>query len=104
MSRFRKRLIWERSSPVSETDRLDEVAEAGRMLARSFDNLARAFCVLAVKHEARNPGEQRELGAILWNDVVSDFRDVPTTEEMRNWMAGLMKIDPKAFPKRPYGR
>jgi hypothetical protein len=89
---------------MHESDRLDDVAEAGRAIARSFDNLARAFCVLAVKHEARNPGEQRELGAILWSDVVSDFRDVPTTEEMRGWMAQFLKIDPKAFPKRPYGR
>jgi hypothetical protein len=89
---------------VPERDRLDEVAEAGRMLARAFDNLARSMCCLAVKTESRNPGEQRELAAIMWNDVVSDFKEVPTTEEMRNWMAGLLKIDPKAFPKRPYGR
>lgn len=104
MSRIRKRLLLERASPVPETDRLDDVSEAGHALARSFDILARAICCLAVKHEARHPGEQRELAAIMWNDVVSDFRDVPTTEEMRNWLSGLLKIDPKAFPKRPYGR
>ena len=103
MSRARSHAIV-KASAVHENDRLDEVAEAGRALARSFDNLARAFCCLAVKVEARNPGEQRELAAILWSDVVSDFRDVPTTDEMRNWLSGLMKIDPKAFPKRPYGR
>jgi hypothetical protein len=89
---------------VSETDRLDEVAEAGQALALAFNNLARSMCCLAVKLEARNPGEQRELAAIMWNDVVTDFREVPTTEEMRNWLAGLLKIDPKTFPKRPYGR
>jgi hypothetical protein len=89
---------------VRENDRLDEVAEAGHALARAFDNLGRAMCCLAVKQEARNPGEQRELAAILWADVVSDFHEVPTTAEMRNWLAGLLKIDPKTFPKRPYGR
>lgn len=104
MSRIRKRLLLERIEPVPETDRLDEVAEAGHALARSFDNLARAVCCLAVKIEARNPGEQRELAAIMWTDVVSDFRDVPTSEEMRNWLSGLLKIDPKTFPRRPYGR
>lgn len=105
MSRIRKHLIVRRkASPMNETDRLDEVAEAGRAMARGFDNMARAICCLAVKTESRNPGEQRELAAILWSDVVSDFRDVPTTEEMRNWLAGLLKIDPRTFPKRPYGR
>lgn len=89
---------------MPEYDRLDEVADAGHAIARAFDNLGRAMCCLAVKHEARNPGEQRELAAIMWNDVVSDFREVPTTEEMRNWLAGLMHIDPKTFPKRRYGR
>jgi hypothetical protein len=103
-STARKAAIARKAEPVSETDRLDEVAEAGRAIARSFDTLARAVCCLAVKQEARNPGEQRELAAILWGDCVSDFHGVPVTEEMRGWMAGLLKIDPKIFPKRPYGR
>lgn len=104
MSRARKALIVSKAQPVSETDRLDEVAEAGHALARAFDNLGRAMCCLAVKVEARNPGEQRELAAIMWADVVSDFHDVPTTEEMRNWLSGFLKIDPSMFPRRPYGR
>jgi hypothetical protein len=103
-STAQKARIVERAEPVRETDRLDEVAEAGQAIARAFDNLGRAVCCLAVKQAARNPGEQRELAAILWADAVSDFRDVPTTEEMRTWLATLMNIDPKAFPKRPYGR
>jgi hypothetical protein len=102
-STARKHLIV-KASAVRESDRLDEVAEAGQALARAFDNLGRAVCCLAVKQAARNPGEQRELAAILWADAVSDFRDVPTTDEMRTWLASLMNIDPKAFPKRPYGR
>ena len=104
MNRIRKAIILRKASAVSETDRLEDVAEAGRILARSFDNLGRAFCCLAVKHESRNPGEQRELAAILWTDVVNDFRDAPTSEEMRNWMAKFLNLDPKTFPKRPYGR
>jgi hypothetical protein len=85
MNTARKYQLAFRSQPVTETDRLDEVAEAGHAVARGLDNFARAICVLAVKHEARKRGEQRELAAILWADVVSDFRDVPTTDEMRNW-------------------
>jgi hypothetical protein len=103
-SRARKVRILREYQPVSETDRLDEVAEAGREIARAIDNFGRAMCCLAVKVEARNPGEQRELAAILWGDCISDFHGVPVSEEMRNWLAGLLKIDPKAFPKRPYGR
>jgi hypothetical protein len=87
-STARLRKIVERAEPVRESDRLDEVAEAGQAIARAFDNFGRAMCCLAVKHEARNPGEQRELAAIMWSDVVSDFHDVPTTEEMRNWLSG----------------
>lgn len=101
MSRARKLAIVAKVTPVSEPSDLREGMDGW---AEAVRTLARAICVLAVKHEARNPGEQRELGAILWNDVISDFREVPTTEEMRTWMAGLLKIDPKAFPKRPYGR
>lgn len=104
MNRARKRLILERAEPVSETDRLDDIAEAGHAIAQAFDNLARAVCCLAVKQESRNPGEQRELAAILWNDAASDFREVAMTEEMRTWLSGLLHIDPKTFPKRPYGR
>jgi hypothetical protein len=89
---------------MPETDRLDDVAEAGREIARSIDNFARAICCLAVKQESRNPGEQRELAAIIWGDVVSDFHGVPVTEEMRSYLSTFLKIDPKAFPKRPYGR
>jgi hypothetical protein len=89
---------------VSDADRLERVAEAGREVAAAVNNFGRAVCCLAVKVEARNPGEQRELAAILWNDCLSDFRDVPTTEEMRNWLANFLHIDPKTFPKRPYGR
>lgn len=102
MNRIRKRMILERVEPV--TDRLEDVAEAGREIARSFDNLGRAICLLAVKLEARNPGEQRELAAIFWSDAVSDFRDVPMSQEMRNWLGGLLHLDPKQMPKRPYGR
>jgi hypothetical protein len=55
MSSARKYQLAFRSQPVTETDRLDEVAEAGHAVARGLDNFARAVCVLAVKHEARNP-------------------------------------------------
>ena len=102
--RSRKARIVRGARNVTETDRLDDVAEAGHALARAFDNLGRAMCCLAVKQEARNPGEHRELAAILWQDVINDFREVATSEEMRNWMAGLLHIDPRNMPKRPYGK
>jgi hypothetical protein len=96
--RKRKSLIVQRASAVPETsDIADGVTDA-------LKQLGRAICCLAVKVEARNPGEQRELAAIMWSDCVNDFRDVPTSEEMRNWLAGLMKIDPRTMPRRPYGK
>jgi hypothetical protein len=102
MSRLRKRILLERAQPVSEYE--SEVRQGMDNLADAARALGRALCCLAVKVESRNPGEQRELAAILWTDVLSDFRDVPVTEEMRTWLAGLLHIDPKTFPKRPYGR
>jgi hypothetical protein len=102
MSRARKHHILERAQPVSEFE--SEVRQGMDNLAEAARTLARAFCCLAVKVEARNPGEQRELAAILWNDVLSDFRDVPATPEMRTWLSAFLHIDPKTFPKRPYGR
>jgi hypothetical protein len=111
MSTARKYQLAHRSKPVTETDRLDEIAEAGWAIAKSldavargFDNLARATCVLAVKQEARNPGEQRELGAILWADVVSDFAMFQQPKRCGPGSRAFLHIDPKAFPKRPYGR
>lgn len=102
MTTARKYQLAHRSKPVPEI--ASEVREGLDNLADATRTLGRAFCCLAVKQEARNPAEQRELAAIMWADCVGDFRDVPVTEEMRNWMASLLNIDPKAFPKRPYGR
>jgi hypothetical protein len=92
-----------REASVSESP-ASEIADAVHHLADMVELLQRAVCCLAVKQESRNPGEQRELGAILSIDVVDNFKDVPVGEEMRLFLAGLLGIDKRSIPKRPYGR
>jgi hypothetical protein len=90
MSRFRKRLIWERRSPVSEM--ASEVREG-------LETLARAVCALAVERHAKDPGHHRELAAVLYLDAANGFRDVKVRPETRDWMAKLLGIDPRNTQK-----
>jgi hypothetical protein len=77
------------------------VGEMASEVREGLDNLARAICCLAVERHASNPGQHRELAAVMWIDCVSDFREVKVTQESRNWLAQLLKIDPKTMPKGP---
>lgn len=90
MDYARKRAIIRRARQVSETP--SEVREG-------LETLARALCALAVERHAKDPGHHRELAAVLWIDCVHDYRDVKIRPEMRDWMAKLLKIDPRNTQK-----
>lgn len=90
MSTARKASIIERARPVSEM--ASEVREG-------METLARAICALAVERHAKDPGHHRELAAVFYIDAVSNFREVKIRPETRNWLAALLKIDPRNLSK-----
>jgi hypothetical protein len=92
MLRALKRLF--RRTIVSETS-------VASVMQEGLETLARALCVLAVERHAKDPGHHRELAAVMWIDVMSDFREVKYTPQTRDYLAALLKIDPKSMPKGP---
>jgi hypothetical protein len=75
------------------------VSEMASEVREGLECLSRAICALAVERHAKDPGHHRELAAVLYLDCLHSFRDVKVSAEMRNWLAALLKIDPRNLSK-----
>jgi hypothetical protein len=95
MNRFRKRLILERAEPVSEM--ATEVREGFDNLADAVRTLCGVMASIAAGQHTHNPGDQRNMAAVIFADASERFGDVhkkldpKLQKQMESWLDGLCK-------------